>query len=219
MRARRLHDWASPGCGPARSDLNWRVTPEEEMAGEHLSLLWQQYSRTLVLRAPRPVKGQGSPRGWGSSNTGEWCLLEVYRGAIAHLGSRECSQCWSGLIWSDPSGVTAAADAICPRSLWNCFRGTTFLPLKQLRQFSPAWACSSVRHAVIFTESNSTPRKEILCTGESLLLFQLTRSPNWLRCHSTKSLSLAHCRPMDMRTRRKRKLLKEQKAEQKQKET
>ncbi len=42
-------------------------------------------------------------------------------------------------------GVTAAADAICPRSLWNCFSGTTFLPLKELRQFSTVWARSSVR--------------------------------------------------------------------------
>ncbi len=73
--------------------------------------------------------------------------------------------------------MTAAADAICPR---NCFSGTTFLPLKELRQFSTAWARSSVRRAVILTESNSTPRKEILCTGESLLFPQLTRSPNWL---------------------------------------
>ncbi len=93
----------------------------------------------------------------------------------AHLGTRECSQCWSGLIWSNPSGVTAAADAICPRSLWNCFSGTTFLPLKEIRQFSTAWARSSVRRAVILTESNSTPRKEILCTGESLLFSQLTQ--------------------------------------------
>ncbi len=111
----------------------------------------------------------------------------------AHLGTRECSQCWSGLIHSNPSGVTAAADAICPRSLWNCFSGTTFLPLKELRQFSTAWACSSVRRTIILTESNSTPRKEILCTGESLLFSQLTRSPNWLRCRSTKSLWLPNC--------------------------
>ncbi len=111
----------------------------------------------------------------------------------AHLGTRECSQCWSGLIWSNPSGVTAAADAICPRSLWNCFSGTTFLPLKELRQFSTVWARSSVRRAVILTESNSTPRKEILCTGESLLFSQLTRSPNWLRCRSTKSLWSPNC--------------------------
>ncbi len=111
----------------------------------------------------------------------------------AHLGTRECSQCWSGLIWSNPRGVTAAADAICPRSLWNCFSGTTFLPLKELRQFSTAWARSSVRRAVTLTESNSTPRKEILCTGESLLFSQLTRSPNWLRCRSTKSLWSPNC--------------------------
>ncbi len=111
----------------------------------------------------------------------------------AHLGTRECSQCWSGLIWSNPSGGTAAADAICPRSLWNRFSGTTFLPLKELRQFNTAWAHSSVRHAVILTESNSTLRKEILCTGESLLFSQLTRSPNWLRCRSTKSLWSPNC--------------------------
>ncbi len=111
----------------------------------------------------------------------------------AHLGTRECSQCWSGLIWSNPSGMTAAADAICPRSLWNSFSGTTFLPLTELRQFSTAWARSSVRRAVILTESNSTPRKEILCTGESLLFSQLTRSSNWLRCRSTKSLGSPNC--------------------------
>ncbi len=75
-----------------------------------------------------------------------------------------------------------------PQEPLNCFSGTTFLPLKELRQFSTAWARSSVRRAVILTESNSTPRKEILCTGESLLFSQLTRSPNWLRCRSTKSL-------------------------------
>ncbi len=98
-----------------------------------------------------------------------------------------------GLIWCNPSGVTAAADAICPRSLWNCFSVTTFLPLKELRQFSTAWAHSSVRRAVILTESNSTPRKEILCTGESLLFSQLTRSPNWLKCRSTKSLGSPNC--------------------------
>ncbi len=45
------------------------------------------------------------------------------------------------------------------------------------RQFSTAWARSSVRRAVILTETNSTPRKEILCTGECLLFSQLTRSP------------------------------------------
>ncbi len=48
-------------------------------------------------------------------------------------------------------------------------------------------ARSSVRRAVICTESNSPPRKKILCTGERLLFSQLTRSPNWLRCRSTKS--------------------------------
>ncbi len=51
----------------------------------------------------------------------------------------------------------------------------------------------TLRHAVILTESNSTPRKEILCTGESLLFSQLTRSPDWLRCRSTESLWSHNC--------------------------
>ncbi len=102
----------------------------------------------------------------------------------------EYSQCWSNLKWSNPSGMTAAADAMCPRTLWNCFSGTTFLPLKEFRQFITSWVHSSVRQAVILTESNSTLRREILCTGESLLFSQLTQSPNWLRCRSTKSLWL-----------------------------
>ncbi len=80
-----------------------------------------------------------------------------------------------------------------PQESLNCFSGTTVLPLKELRQFSTDWACSSVRRAVILTESNSTPRKEILCTGESLLFSQLTWSPNWLRCRSTRSLWSHNC--------------------------
>ncbi len=106
----------------------------------------------------------------------------------AHLGTRLWSQRWSGLIWSNPSGVTAAADAICPRSLWKCFSGTALLRWKDSRQFSIDWASSTERRAVRLTESNSMPRKEILCTGESLLFSQLTRSPNRLRWLSTVSL-------------------------------
>ncbi len=110
-----------------------------------------------------------------------------------HLGTRPWSQCWSGLIWSRPSGTIAAAAAICPRSLWKSFRGTAVLPDKVLRQFSTDWARSWVRPAVWLTESNSMPRKEILCVGTSLLFSQLTRRPNWLRCLSTRSLCAHNC--------------------------
>ncbi len=89
----------------------------------------------------------------------------------AHLGTRPWSQCWSGLIWSSPSGVTTAAAAICPRSLWNCFSGAAVLFLNVFKQFNTDWARSCVRRAVWLTESNSIPRKEILCTGESSALF------------------------------------------------
>ncbi len=45
-----------------------------------------------------------------------------------------------------------------------------------------------MRRAVILTKSSSIPRKEMLCTGESLLFSQLTRRPRWLRCWSTRCL-------------------------------
>ncbi len=101
----------------------------------------------------------------------------------AHHGTLLCNLTSAGL-----SCVTTAVDAICPRSLWNCFSGTTVLPLKELRQLCTDWASSLVRHGVMLTESNSIPRKEILCIGENLLFSQLTRNPNWLRWQSTSSL-------------------------------
>ncbi len=85
----------------------------------------------------------------------------------AHLGTQECNQCWSGLIWSNPSGVTAATDAICPRSLWNSFSGATVLPLKELRQFSTDWARYSVRRAVILTESTPHQEKRFSAQGRA----------------------------------------------------
>ncbi len=111
----------------------------------------------------------------------------------AHLGTQSWSQRWSGLIWSNPSGVTVATDAICPRSLWNGFSGTDLLRWKDFRQFSIDWARSTERRAVRLTESNSMPRKEILCTGESFLFSQLTQSPNRLRWLSTVFLCLHNC--------------------------
>ncbi len=73
-----------------------------------------------------------------------------------------------------------------PRSLWNCFSGAAVLFLNVFKQFNTDWARSCVRRAILLTDS--IPRKEILCTGESLLFSQLTWRPNWLRCESTMSL-------------------------------
>ncbi len=42
----------------------------------------------------------------------------------AHLGIRPWSQCWSGLIWSRPSGTITAAAAICPSSCLVLYRNT-----------------------------------------------------------------------------------------------
>lgn len=55
-------------------------------------------------------------------------------------------------------------DAICPRSLLNCFSRTVVFPLNVFRQFSTDYAGSFVRRAVILTEPNSIPRKEMFCT-------------------------------------------------------
>ncbi len=114
----------------------------------------------------------------------------------AHLGTRSWSQCWSGLIWINPSGVTAAADAIWPRSLWKCFSGTALLRWKDSRQLSIDWARSIERRAVRLTESNSMPRKEILCVGESLLFSQLTWSSNRLRLFAQQCSRLCQYLPV-----------------------
>ncbi len=135
--------------------------------------------------ARRKARSDHGPKVWRQDGVTETRYVPRRH---AHLGTRSWSQCWSGLIWSNPSGVTAAADAICPRSLWKCFSGTALLRWKDSRQFSIDWARSTERRAVRSTESNSIPRKEILCTGESLLFSQLTRSPNRLRWLSTVSL-------------------------------
>ncbi len=55
-----------------------------------------------------------------------WCVLWCH----AHLRTRLCNQCWRS-----SSSVTAAVNAICPRSLWNCFSGTTVLSLKELQHW------------------------------------------------------------------------------------
>ncbi len=60
------------------------------------------------------------------------------------------------------------------RSFWKSFSGTAVLSDKVLKQFNTNWAHSWVRRAVWLTESNSMPRKDILCIGTSLLFSQLS---------------------------------------------
>ncbi len=119
VRARRLHDWASPGC--EQRAVTWTAWDSRGGDGG-----WAVTCGVIVYL----------PAGWCTRQP-QCCPCGLTRS--------ECSQCWSGLQWSNPSSVTAAADAICPRSLWNCFSGTTFLPLKEIWQFSTTWARSSVR--------------------------------------------------------------------------
>ncbi len=148
-------------------------------------LLIQQHAWTLTLAVWK--EKQDPTTGWRSDGRTVW------------LRPGTCHWDWVlkpalKLIWSKPSGVTASADAICPRSLWNCFSGTTLLPWKDSRQFSIDWARSIERCPVRLTESNSIPRKEILCAGESLLFSQLTRSSrclgDWAPCPCVRTIVL-----------------------------
>ncbi len=104
--------------------------------------IMKRHDGTLVLRAPRPVKRHGPLRDWTCGNKLTWRSRDIRHSTMPI--SWLCNQCWSGLICSNPSSVTIATDAICPRSLWKCFSGTTVMPLKELRQFSTDWARSLV---------------------------------------------------------------------------
>ncbi len=148
---------------------------------------------TCTRGTPAQSKAR-SDHGWRSDGRTGWLRPRYVPRRHAHLGTRLWSQRWSGLIWSNPSGVTAAADAICPRSLWKCFSGTALLCWKDSRQFSIDWACSTERRAVRLTESNSMPRKEILCTGESLLFPSWPEAPTgwggWAPCPCVRTTAL-----------------------------
>ncbi len=167
----------------------------------------------------------------------------------AHLGTRECSQCWSGLIWSShatriASYETTSALATLPgpevgmvptnlvlrhlsqlglrvnweKSKLSPLPGGTCPSSAELPEFLQRQECgttapgasetvSVVPHSCICRNSGSsallghvppwgmpsyspslTPHRE-----KSLLFSQLTQSPNWLRCQSTKFLGSPNC--------------------------
>lgn len=100
---------------------------------------------------------------------------------------------WAWSLWwtvayaLPPSGMTTAEDAIYPRSLWNHLRRTVVLYLRQAIQH---WMSMILQEAwsLLTTDSSSTPRKEMLCTRESLLFSHFPQSSSLVRCLSTRSL-------------------------------
>lgn len=80
------------------------------------------------------------------------CLPVAHRLEWFPLGVCRCAMPISGL-WSNPIVATVAADAKCPRRLWNIFSGTTVLPLNVFKQFSNDWVHLSVSHAVMATDA------------------------------------------------------------------
>lgn len=125
------------------------------------------------------------------TQTGQTCSL-THRHAHTNLPISELIREAS----AEAIRVTAAAAAMYPRSLWKSFSRAAVLLLNEFKQYNTDRARSFVRRAVWLTESNSIPRKEILCTRENLLYSQLTRSPNWLKWLSTRSLC-SHNRSRD----------------------
>ncbi len=154
-------------------------------------LLWQQYAETLVLGAPRPVERQGLSRDWGNGDTAGWYPLAVYRGAMPTSGPGSVASAevvsyeairaaWLQLRMPYAPGASETVSVVPHSCLWR----------KAVQHCLGTFLREACRHT---HESNSTPRKEILCTGESLFFSQLTRSPHWLRCRSTKSLWSHNC--------------------------
>ncbi len=94
----------------------------------------------------------------------------------AHFGTRECSQCWSGLIWNNPSSMTAAADAICPRSLWNLFQWY-HIPASEGTRAVQHCLGTFLREACRHTHTQlHTEKRDFLHRGE-LVLFPVDPKP------------------------------------------
>ncbi len=158
LKWRRASHTSSQWCATAVEVLSWspmlhaRCTWRPSRWQRHL---WRQHVWTLELGEPLPIEKQGPNKGW---RFGGRTVLTVTATAVpCHL--RSWSQRWSGLIWSNSNSVTAAADAICPRSLWNCLSGTALLLLIEFKQFSIGWARFWLRE-VMWVWPSPTPSWE-----------------------------------------------------------
>ncbi len=98
-------------------------------------LLWQQYTGTLVLGAPRPVERHGLSRGWGSGDTAGWYPLAVYRGTIPTSGP----------------GSIASAEVVSYEAIW-----VAWLQLRMPYATGASETVSVVPHSCIWRNSGSS---------------------------------------------------------------
>ncbi len=92
-----------------------------------------------------------------------------------------------GLIYNSPKDITLDAAAIRPNSLWNCLTVSDWPSLILFTADSMDSIRDGDRRACIDVESHTTPRKVVLCSGESTLFLAFSRNPNsfmWARTTS-----------------------------------
>ncbi len=94
------------------------------------------------------------------------------------------------LMYSSPKGIMLNAAAIRPNSLWNCLTVSDwpFLILFTADRMDSIRAGD--RRACINVESYTTPRKVVLCSGESTLFWRLSVTPT-LSCGPARHLDAA----------------------------
>ncbi len=142
-------------------------------------LLWQQYAGTLVLGAPRASrKAKVFPGAEGSGDTAGRIPTRSVPQRHANLGTRECSPVlkWSHVKQSErrdcscgchmPQGASEIVSVVPHSCLWRNSGSSALLG------HVPPWGVP-----FILTESNSTPRKDILLQRGELALFPVDPKP------------------------------------------
>ncbi len=156
--------WGPVQTPNTASPLTWPPSPWRRVSVVNQQPTWRPVSGALL-----PEETKGLTMGWRNGGRPEWlrpraCHCHALPRGLGHGASVE-----SVLYGAAPAAWLPPQAAICLSSLWNCFSGAAVLLLNVFKQFNTDWARSCTRHAVWLTESNSIPRKEILCLGESLL--------------------------------------------------
>ncbi len=139
----------------------------------------------LALGELLPEEKQGPTMGWRCGGRTGWLTPGTCRGTMPISGpGREANAeavsyeaIWVAWQWLRMPYAPGASESVSVEPP-SCTAGSSALTEHALLR-GVLWG---------WLESNSMPRKEILCIGESLLFSQLTWSPNQLRWLSTVSL-------------------------------
>ncbi len=83
-----------------------------------------------------------------------------------------------GLMYNSQKGITLDAAAIRSNSLWNCLKVSDWPSLIHFTADRMDSIHAGDRRACIDIESHATPRKVVLCSGESTLFLAFSRNPN-----------------------------------------